>query len=153
MTSRLESLETKFWRYVEKTEGCWLWTGYRNSDGYGAIDTKYNHEYGVTRVRAHRAAWLLLRGEIPNGMQLDHLCRVRHCVNPDHLEIVTPRENVLRGFGPTAQQARQTHCKRGHELTTENLYKTRRGYRVCRMCSIEAQRRAAILRRATEAVQ
>lgn len=83
-------------------------------------------------LSAHRVAYELTRGPIPAGMEIDHLCRVRSCVNPDHLEAVTRGENLRRGRGKTGAQ---THCKRGHELTPENTYRyvNRRGY-VCRHC-------------------
>lgn len=86
-----------FWAKVDKDGpgGCWLWTGYTSPRGYG--DTG---RYGLSRTRlAHRIAYELTLGRIPEGMQLDHLCRVRRCVNPEHLEPVTPRENIARGDG------------------------------------------------------
>lgn len=84
-------------------------------------------------AKAHRVAFELIRGCIPNGLVLDHLCRNRGCVNPDHLEPVTFRENIMRGVGYTAQQARKTHCRHGHEFTVENTY-VWRGGRICRTC-------------------
>jgi hypothetical protein len=114
--------------------GCWEWTGATGgSRRYGCISVK-----GVTR-RAHRVAYELLAGPIPDGLELDHLCRNRLCVNPEHLEPVTHRENVLRGDAPPAANVSKTHCPRGHELTPENTY-TRRGRpggRECRACSID----------------
>jgi len=82
--------ERRFWSYVEKTETCWLWTGHLTDDGYGRL--------GINGqlVLAHRFAYELLVGPIPEGLHLDHLCRVRHCVKPDDLEPVTPAENVRR---------------------------------------------------------
>ena len=90
---------------------------------------------------AHRVAYELTNGPIPDGLELDHLCRVRHCVNPSHIEAVTHRENTLRGTGPIPHRARQSHCKHGHEFTPENTYRLPNGCRHCRTCSIEWTRR------------
>lgn len=122
------TVEERFWAKVQRggpTE-CWLWTASR-SDGYG--------HFHVSRARmpAHRYAYELLVGPIPEGLILDHLCRVRHCVNPAHLEPVTSAENTLRGYGMPARNARKTHCKYGHEFTPENTRRTRLG-RECRTC-------------------
>jgi hypothetical protein len=87
------------------------------------------------RVRqAHRFAWELLRGAIPDGLTLDHLCRNRRCVNPDHLEPVTAVENTMRGQAPHAINARKTHCLRGHAFDEENTYVRSDGARICRAC-------------------
>ena len=125
-----DDLSQRFWAMVEQTPGCWNWRGVTTS-GYGRIKV-----HGHTVV-AHRVAWELLRGPIPEGLTLDHLCRNRGCVNPDHLEPVTGRENTLRGVGASAQQARKTHCKRGHPFDEKNTRAClRRGkpYRECRTC-------------------
>ncbi|WP_414630996.1 HNH endonuclease signature motif containing protein [Alcanivorax jadensis] len=90
-------------------------------------------------VKAHRFSYETFESPIPEGMQLDHLCRVRNCVNPRHLEPVTNRENVRRGF---AARPAQTHCRSGgHELTEENIYLNPRGHRECRICRREAAQR------------
>jgi hypothetical protein len=105
----------RFWEKVEKTGGCWNWTAGLNAAGYGMFSD------GKTRL-AHRFAYEMVVGKIPDGLQLDHLCRNRSCVRPDHLEPVTNRENCLRGESPFAKHARQTHCVNGHEFTPENTY-------------------------------
>lgn len=123
-------------RLLEKIEhepnsGCWLWTGNIQPLGYGM----FYHE-GRMRL-AHRVSFELLGGkEIPEGLTLDHLCRERSCVNPDHLEPVELRENILRGYGPSAMAARQTECHNGHPLSGDNLigWQLQRGHRVCRLC-------------------
>ena len=113
--------------------GCWIWEGAINSSGYGNIMM-----HGRT-TSAHRVSWHMLRGEMAEGMYLDHLCRNRRCVNPDHLEPVTQRENTMRGNGACAVHARKTHCKNGHEFTPENT-DTSSGHRTCRAC-VRARRK------------
>lgn len=108
--------EERFWAKVEKTDTCWLWTACTFRGGYGSF------WFDGKLVRAHRFAYELLISPIPRGLQLDHLCRVRACVNPVHLEPVTGRENVLRGEGPTAFNALKTHCAHGHLLDEVNTY-------------------------------
>lgn len=121
-----------FWRLLEiDSSGCWLWTGYRDEEGYG--------HYGPGRV--HRIAWERSRGPIPAGLTIDHLCRVRHCANPDHLEPVTIAVNVSRG-----ERATRTSCRSGHPYSSENTYIGRRGrwsFRKCRRCNAEAAKRYA----------
>jgi hypothetical protein len=114
---------------------CWIWTGSRNRGGYGHI--------GINRVpaRTHRVAYELLRGPIPDGLQLDHLCRNRACLNPAHLEPVTNWENQLRGDTSRAANAAKTHCGRGHEFDLLNTYFDPLGKRVCRICRRAAGRR------------
>jgi hypothetical protein len=136
-------LAERFWAKVDKTDSCWIWTAGTDRKGYGV----FNAPGAYSTRAAHRIAYMLTVGEIAAGMDLDHLCRVPACVNPEHLEPVTRRENVLRGVGVSAQRARQTHCKRGHEFTPENtrVSKTRPGSRSCRTCRrlLRAANRAA----------
>ncbi|MEU6543900.1 HNH endonuclease signature motif containing protein [Streptomyces sp. NPDC046859] len=127
------TLEQKiFSRITEAKSGCWLWTGTRVGTGYGQLDIA-----GRKRP-AHRVVYEFLIGEIPGGLDLDHLCRVRHCVNPWHLEPVTRQVNIIRGDKPGIN-AGKTHCPHGHEYTDENtiVYK---GSRFCRACKRERQR-------------
>lgn len=123
MTQR--TCNDRFWSKVEKTETCWLWTGGTARNGYGSF-------WDGNRIgRAHRYAYELLVGPIPEGLQLDHLCRVRLCVNPAHLEPVTQQENIRRAM------VSRTHCKRGHEFTPENTVWLNAKHRRCRKCAYE----------------
>ena len=124
--------ERLFWQYIEKKDqlGCWPWSGPTREGRYGVIGQRY----------AHRFAYELLVGPIPRDLEIDHLCRNRLCVNPDHLEPVTHRENILRGISLPARRARQNHCKNGHAFTTENTYFRDNGNRTCRTCHCAKQR-------------
>ena len=131
----------RFASKVRKTRSCWLWTAHK-VHGYGYIwkDGKM--------LRAHRLAYELARGPIPAGRTIDHLCRNKACVNPTHLEVVSFRTNTLRGVGPTARNARKTHCKRGHLLSGANLKLKPGKYgttRTCRACE-KAMRHLLYLR-------
>lgn len=117
----------RFWSRVNKTPTCWLWTGYLDRGGYGTIRVPGK------RFKVHRFAYEMLASRIPEGYEIDHLCRIRHCVNPEHLEPVTRKENVLRGESPSAKAARQTHCIRGHELLPAGTL-SQLPYRVCLQC-------------------
>lgn len=119
-----------FWSRVVKTEHCWEWRGYVSRYGYG----QFAFSPGKTH-RAHKLAWEWQNGPVPNGLVLDHLCRNRACVRPEHLEPVTPRTNALRGIGVTAVNSRKRFCKQGHEFTTENTRIGTSGGRICRTCS------------------
>lgn len=128
MENETEKTIARFFKFVEFTDSCWLWTGGLTTWGYGQFS-----EHGVQHG-AHR--WIF---ELVNGKQtlpLDHLCRVRRCVNPDHLEAVPHRINILRGVGLTAMLAQRDACKHGHLLTPDNLLPTgNRRYRRCRECT------------------
>lgn len=141
------SVEARFWVKVEKTETCWLWMACTYS-GYGVFWLNGHN------VMANRWAFEQAGGVIGSGMHLDHLCRTRNCVNPKHLEPVTPGENVLRSpITITSQNLQKTHCVNGHEFTSENTYIRRSGGRECRACRPAAKaryRRALTERQARE---
>ena len=111
------------------TDGCWEWTAARNARGYGLFTIERGHQ-----ISAHRAVYISLRGEIPSGLVTDHLCRNPGCVRPDHLDVVTQRENVLRGVSPAAWNAVVRACRRGHRYDQSNTYRTPSGGRQCRTC-------------------
>jgi hypothetical protein len=132
------STADRFWRNVQRAgaNDCWLWMGVRNNDGYGIF---HPNRLGAnqTTIAAHRFAYQLTNSKIPDGKELDHLCRNRRCVNPSHLEPVTHRQNLLRG---ERWNHPKTHCKHGHEFTRQNTY-LYRNWRQCRICMTEATRR------------
>lgn len=136
-------LAERFWPKVEKTATCWLWRGALSTWGYGRIK-------GNDRriLQAHRVAYELAVGPIQDGLDLDHLCRVRACVNPAHLEPVTRRVNLLRGETIVAREATATRCTNGHTFDAANTYLTRRGQRHCRACDRDRHRARWNARRA-----
>lgn len=121
--------EDRFWVKVNKTEGCWLWTGAISQTGYGSfyigkVDGKYRWN------GAHKFSYELANG--PTNLEVDHLCRIRTCVRPDHLEAVTTKENLYRR--PNSEATR-THCPQGHEYDEANTYHNANGSRKCRECA------------------
>lgn len=129
----MEPQAVRFLNMVEKTETCWLWTGSKSALGYGSAT------WNGKTASAHRVSYLMHRGAIPKGLELDHLCRNPSCVNPDHLEAVTHGENVRRGW-PYREDYHTTHCRHGHEWTPENTYTrpNKKGIaeRFCRACNL-----------------
>ena len=123
----MKTLEERALSKIDATGICWMWTDKPDPLGYGRLNVQGKP------LLAHRLVWQLLVGEIPDGLTLDHLCRVRLCVNPDHLEAVPLAENKKRGASQNAVNARKTHCKRGHPFSPENTI-IRPGRRECRSC-------------------
>ncbi len=140
-------LEIRLLMRLEMTNGCWLWHGSKDKKGgYGMINV------GDKKLKkVHRVAYQLIKGEIPKGLDLDHLCRVRNCANPDHLEPVTRRENIMRGINFMAGFARRTHCNRGHAFDKGNTVLRQNGGRRCKICrnaqSAERKRKFRKLRK------
>ena len=129
--------EERFWPKVEKTNGCWNWIGTTNR-GYGQFNL-----HKRVRTYAHRFSYELAKGMIPEGLTVDHLCKNTFCVNPDHLEAVTLRENLLRGNTFQAANAKKVRCQKGHPLEGDNLVQCllKRGKRICRTCRNEKRRK------------
>lgn len=123
------TVEQRFWAKVDKTETCWLWTGWKNHKGYGYLTIAGKN------VRAHRWAYEQLVGLIDGDLTVDHLCRVKECVNPAHMELVTREENSRRGSKGRA--GTESHCAAGHAYTAETSYinpTAKRPRRRCRIC-------------------
>lgn len=120
---------------MKATTPCIIWEG-------PTITTHkitYGRLPGKKMIMAHRHAYEQVFGPIPNGLVIDHLCRNGLCVNPEHLEAVTDKVNILRGMGIPAVNSRKTHCKNGHELIPENCW-NRKGRRACKICDKEYQK-------------
>jgi len=110
---------------------CIEWWANKNSDGYGVLDTAQARRFG--QRMAHRMIYEECFGYIPDGLQVDHICCNRSCVNPEHLQLVTLEENLKLG------KERRTHCKNGHERTAENVYVTPQGTYRCQICQRKAR--------------
>lgn len=132
--------------FPEPNTGCWLWGGPLDEKGYGRVAWKLMNPVRGKATRVHRFMYESVCGKIPADLQIDHLCRTPACVNPDHLEAVTSRENTLRGNTVPARNLRKTHCAHGHPYTPENTMFTKKGDRDCRACDIlRARKRNAKL--------
>ena len=138
-TTPHDALAVRFWSHVNfdgplwQDTPCWLWTDQLTvgrKGGYG----RFYWTPSKKRRMAHRIAYEFVQGPIPPGLSLDHLCRVRMCVNPKHLEPTPIKVNILRGICPSARNARKTHCKRGHPFDRANTYTPPKGGRQCRIC-------------------
>ncbi len=147
----------RFWSKVEKTSECWIWKGglakskdKSNSRFYGSFHRRIDQK--LVASLAHRLSYELVKGEIPDGLVIDHTCRNTLCVNPDHLEPVTQRENLLRGNTENAKNNAKTHCLRGHEFTPENTYLRDDGKRRTRHCRLCAKIRAEIYKQRIKGV-
>lgn len=130
------NVAARFWVKVSKSDSCWIWTGTKTHKQYGIF------HLGGKRKRAHQIAYMLSVGPIPEGLQLDHLCRNPSCVNPAHLEPVTSRENTLRGIAHKGRSGPKLKefCKYGHPYAGDNLY-VARGRRYCRTCMKAAMKK------------
>lgn len=135
MNKHLERFKSKF---LISASGCWDWTGKINKNN---AKLKYGRfVFDGQRILAHRFSYMVYKGVVQNGLELDHLCRNTLCVNPSHLEAVSRKENVLRGHSPAANHARKTCCKNGHDFNIKNtwFYKDRRD---CKLCHRAAMKR------------
>lgn len=124
--------QERFWsRFSMRRKNCWNWRGYITRYGYGRF------WFDNTSWLAHRFAFQIFNGPVPSNLEIDHLCRNRKCVNPSHLELVTSKENMLRGDGLAVRNKAKIHCAQGHPFSTRNTYHppywpTRRVCRICR---------------------
>lgn len=140
MSRHAEPIQDRLWRHIEPEpmSGCWVWVANRYVAGYGQTSVGSKTDGSVRKKYVHRLMYELMRGPIPVGLNIDHLCRMPSCVNPDHLEPVTQRENLLRGEGIIARASKATHCPYGHSLDDAYVYY---GKRRCRPCAVERSRR------------
>lgn len=118
-------LNNRFWYKVDKTGNCWEWIACTNNDGYGRF--RLNGKPQLTHCLSYEDKF----GKIPKGLELNHICRNRHCVNPDHLEAITHKENIQKGISANRNK---THCPQGHEYTEKNTYIHPSMKRMCRTC-------------------
>lgn len=137
MPPKPRPLADRFWPKVNKTESCWLWTGAKDPNGYGRINP--GGRFGGAAL-AHRISWELLRGPIPDGLVIDHLCRVPACVNPDHMETVPMRVNSMRGQHPKYVAHKTGVCLRGHAFDVVGVRLYANGRKGCRQCIRETYR-------------
>jgi len=132
-----KSITERFWAKVDKSGECWIWTGATAGPGYGRM---YCGQGGRRNEYAHRLVLEFAGIVISDGLTVDHLCRNTLCVNPDHLDVVTHRENVLRSQNPASMNAKKTHCLRGHAFNEENTYRAPGNHgrtRKCKACALD----------------
>lgn len=136
----------RFWSKVEKVNNCWIWTSSRVNGGYG------HFKFDGRMVLSHRFSYELFNNIIPTGIVLDHLCRNPACVNPEHLDPVTQKENIHRGIGIGIDHpnTNKTHCPKKHEYTEENTYFNSRGSRECRICKQQCNLKYKISRKKSQ---
>jgi Pyruvate/2-oxoacid:ferredoxin oxidoreductase delta subunit len=132
-----------FFKFVSPAPntGCWFWLGNHSPAGYAMFTAKKGRISG-----AHRYSYEIHKGPIPVGLEVDHICNMKGCVNPDHLQALTSRQNQMRTNSPIAQNSRKTHCHKGHEFTPENTVKHSGGGRECRECRKAFKRKYRFLR-------
>ena len=138
------SLEDRIWAHIvpEPNTGCWFWSGSHNNSGYARINLKTTKsKTGWKTCYLHRVTYEMYVGPIPNGKQIDHLCRQRGCCNPEHLEAVTPQQNVARGLASAVNAAHKTHCPYGHEYNDDNTYIDSKGWQHCNECRRQRDRK------------
>jgi hypothetical protein len=138
----------RFWAKVDATGLCWEWTKARTSKGYGSFGVAVPGKH-MRNVLAHRWAWEALVGPIPEGMEIDHMCGNRICVNAgEHLALVTQQENYIRAWNACRRNSFKRSCPKGHPLQGENLRRGQGGWRRCATCHRETQRERSRRRRA-----
>lgn len=131
MKYKVRSWIDRFFEKIRFTDSCWVWIGTKDRKGYGDFKLNYQH------WKAHRITYLLLHGDINSELTIDHLCRNHFCVNPEHLEQVSIKTNILRGEGVCANNSRKKYCVNGHPLFGENLVIRSNNGRRCKTCHRE----------------
>lgn len=136
---------TEFLAVKRKKRDCWEWPRFVNKQGYGVVYPRLSNRTEYVYVNVHRYLYLMLVGDVPEGWDVDHLCRNRRCANPSHLEAVPVGVNIRRGTNPAAQNARRSECRSGHPLDGPDadlsVYWVEHGRRVCRICLNETARK------------